>query len=215
MGLNHMTDTIAGYHVKGRKGLNHWEALLEEWILCVERYSRIMDGEDAIYLYTERTCVGSLAAAAWRGGWIALEEFQLEKAHTKRPKWLGRADLYIASDSREEFIEAKYEKVSMDARRDFSGICDENLRLALDDVKATGHAPEAGELYIGVSFLSVYRAESRAIPDEDIDGLVECVKKSSAHAVAWCFPKGMREYQLSDNYRSPGVFLIAANAQYS
>ena len=35
-------ETIRGYHLKGKKGLNHWDALLEEWLLPAhERYCRI------------------------------------------------------------------------------------------------------------------------------------------------------------------------------
>lgn len=42
-----MAETIRGYHLKGRKGLNHWDALLEEWLLAHERFCRICKDDPA------------------------------------------------------------------------------------------------------------------------------------------------------------------------
>ena len=48
-------ETIRGYHLKGKKGLNHWDALLEEWLLAHERYCRIMKDYDACSLVQRNT----------------------------------------------------------------------------------------------------------------------------------------------------------------
>ena len=84
--------------------LQHWAFLLEEWILLLKRYCRFM-GDDAPYFYSERANIGVLAAAAWRAGWVALEEFGIRK-HTKQK---GRADLWFwpIDQDKEEYIEAK------------------------------------------------------------------------------------------------------------
>jgi hypothetical protein len=83
--------TYRGYVIKNRKGLKHWEPLLEEWLLCIERYCRIWKGGDAPYIHKERANIGLLSAAAWRCGWIALEEFRHEKG--------GRSGIRIADDA--------------------------------------------------------------------------------------------------------------------
>ena len=56
--------TYRGYVIKNRKGLKHWEPLLEEWLLCIERYCRIWKGGDAPYIHKERANIGLLSAAA-------------------------------------------------------------------------------------------------------------------------------------------------------
>jgi len=65
-----------------------------------------MEGEDAPFYYTERANVGVLSGAAWKAGWLALEEFGVKKRGKKR----GSCDLYIHSiDGKQgEYIEAKH-----------------------------------------------------------------------------------------------------------
>jgi hypothetical protein len=38
-------ETVANYKIKSKRNLGHWDALLEEWILSIERFSRITDGD--------------------------------------------------------------------------------------------------------------------------------------------------------------------------
>ena len=107
-------ETIRGYHLKGRKGLSHWNALLEEWLLAHERYCRIMKEHDAAHWYKETPNVSILCAAAWRCGRVALQEFRTEKK-VQGQRRIGRADLWICTDNdgKEEFIEAKHKFVSL------------------------------------------------------------------------------------------------------
>ena len=164
-----MSIPFSGYKITQRKGLNHWHALFEEYLLVVDRYSRVMGGEEAIYFYTERSCVGALAAAAWRSGSIALEEFQLEKSTKKKPEWLGRADLYISSETNDEYIEAKYKWVSMNPDRSLTEIFDLSLKEALDNAKST-RGSDKESTFLGVSFFPMYISESRS---QELDSLIE------------------------------------------
>lgn len=118
-----MAETIRGYHLKGRKGLNHWDALLEEWLLAHERYCRIYKDNPA-YWYTERPNVSILNAAAWQCGRIALQEFKTEKKVRGEEPWVGRGDLWIRTDSvgKEEFIEAKHKFVSLSGAKEKNGL---------------------------------------------------------------------------------------------
>lgn len=204
-----------GYVVKKRKGLSHWDALLEEWLLVNERYCRMMSGDDAAFLYTERACVGTLAAAAWRCGRIALEEFQFEKSERKLPPWLGRADLYIASDNVDEYIEAKYKWLTPNLRTVASS-CSKVLENAVGNARSS-RGKDQVSTYIGAAFIPMYiipKYENNL--NEIISSAVHHLRDSADyHALAWCFPSEVRKF--NDNQYgnfNPGVFLLAKNVKY-
>lgn len=214
--------TIASYSIRSKK-LSHWEPLIEEWILSIERYSRLTNG-DAPYLYNERANVGVLAGAAWRCGRIALEEFQSEKsgeslneqtgkvAYTERK---GRCDLWICDEqSDEEVIEAKFKWVNMlsSKKGDLAEIC---LRDAVGNARTTRGREKIRS--IGTAFLPVY-ANSKKIKDTKvletkIADTIQMAQGLKADLVAWCFPKRLREYVGEEfgNYL-PGVILLAKEA---
>src|SRR6266540_1291148 len=52
--------------------------LIESWVTVLEDYSKQVHG-DRPWWYRERTQVGFLAVAAWRGGGIAIEEWGTTK----------------------------------------------------------------------------------------------------------------------------------------
>ena len=183
---------------------------MEEWLLAVERYCRVTEGEDAPYAYNERANVGLLAAAAWRCGRVALEEFQFEKGAKYRPKWAGRADLWMASEDTEEFVEAKFCWVSLQKRREIAEVVGPAMQAAVKDAKAStgGNGAKA----IGVGFFPVYLPASRV---EAIDDLIQAIldefKEAPHHAIAWCFPERMREFTPRENVL-PGLIMLVMNA---
>ena len=200
------TLSIAGYKLKNRKGLKHWEPLLEEWLLMNERYCRVMDGGDAPFLYGERALVGILAGAAWRCGRISLEEFQYEKGYVNKPKWLGRADLYMASEDSEELVEAKFRSRSLNSK-DLAFVAEEALKEACTDAGKT-RGREDGITAIGITFLSVSLpsgARRGAAVESKIENAISTLCDSNCHAIAWSFPKQFR------NESVLGVFLLASN----
>lgn len=220
-------ENFRGYTVKNRKGLSHWNALLEEWLLVVERYCRVMQGNDAPFYYTERACVGTLAAAAWRCGSIALEEFQLEKSESALGKWLGRADLYMASDDAEEFIEAKQKWVSLKFRKELDAHIQETLSLAVQDARNTRNdSPQGAQSlnekgasspskYIGVAFIPLYVPDTQKDQLDDlIRNAIEAAHATKYHALAWCFPPEVRNYTNHYHNFLPGVLLVAKNIQF-
>lgn len=54
--------------------LDDWSQLLDEWIRVVDAYAHAVPG-DVPYCYSERTSVGLLAAAVWRTGGVALQDY--------------------------------------------------------------------------------------------------------------------------------------------
>ncbi len=209
------TSTLRGYQIKGRKGLNHWPALLEEWILCTERYCRVMDGQDAPFIYTERASIGLLAAAAWRCGRIALEEFQYEKGRGNK-KRDGRADLYLASEDTEEMIEAKFDWLPLGSPEKAREKAESVLDDAVSDAKHTV-ASQPNFNCLGVAFLPTWlKSSSSSAVNDQIELTVSALSASARfHALAWCFPQ---EYRLVDNGAgryTPGVIMVVANAAHT
>ena len=215
-----MTETISGYRIKKRKGLNHWHPLMEEFLLAIERYNRVMGGEDSIYLYTERACVGALAGAAWRCGMVALEEFQFEKSSDKKDKYSGRADLYFASDRSEDFVEAKFGWVSLRPNRALEDLFSERLNAALIDTEASRKDDEEST-FSGIAFCPVYvtktaetAEDQQIIIDQLIHSAISAAENCEAHVYGWCFPKETRGFLWGDNYVNPGVIFLASNLRH-
>ncbi|MCY4360838.1 MAG: hypothetical protein OXE42_01435 [Gammaproteobacteria bacterium] len=215
-----MVETIRGYHLKDRKGLNHWDALLEEWLLAHERFCRIMKGCDdpAAYWYTEIPNVSILGAAAWRCGRIALQEFSTKKKVRGEEPWAGRGDLWICTDTnwKEELIEAKHKFVSLSGAKDKDGL-PTTIKNSMEE--ATLAAKEARGGQRDVTALAVVFASLKApkSANDKIDQLIkdfcETIKSSADyHASAWCFPKETRELQHPETGKYfPGIAMLIKN----
>ena len=212
-----MIDPFRGFKIVGRKGLGHWSALLEEWLLSIERYARIMEGYDSAYSYNERANVGILSGAAWRCGRIALEEFQVKKGYRNRQKKYGRCDLWISDEIREEFVEAKFRRVSLqasDIRRDV----DSAMLEAVNDAKRTrGNDREI--LHLGIGFFAPQltsstfeKLDGSGTLDREISNFVSIILTANYHFAAWCFPREAREPNDDDpKYYYPGVIMLGIN----
>jgi hypothetical protein len=206
-----------GYSIRGksRGKLRHWSGMIEEWLLNIERYGRVTDG-DVPYWYNERANVSVLAGAAWRCGWVALEEFQTEKQEPvpeegdviDAKRWKGRCDLFICSDRRSDTIEAKFKWLSLNSK-DIEGQSSQLLDKALSDA----HNTSCGEnIYaVGVAFIPFYIKESALFRDidEQIDEALDEMKKTGADLIAWCFPEFMRDKVSEKGYIHPGVVMLA------
>ena len=223
--------TIRGYHLKRSKGLEHWDALLEEWLLAHERYCRIMkgSGDPAAYWYAEIPNVSILSAAAWRCGRIALQEFSAEKIVQDEGTKAGRADLWIRTDTdgKEEFIEAKHKFVSLSGIRDKDGL--PAITTAMDYATEDANGAKGrqhGVTALAVVFASAYtlkssikkrRIEERVVEiDKQIKEFCETIKSSADyHASAWCFPKETRTLRNpKGKYYYPGIAILVKNIDF-
>ena len=87
--------SVDGFYT--RPALSDWQHICEEWIVLGKRYCRMTAARENPFGYGELANVSMLAGAAWRCGYIALQEFQWDKnSETGRS---GRADLYLWATS--------------------------------------------------------------------------------------------------------------------
>jgi len=190
------------------KSLAHWQPLLEEWLLMIERYCSVVE-QDAPYWYNERATTSLLAGAAWRCGGIALEEFQTEKQTEGEERIKGRADLRLVIADNWDSIEAKvsYLSDSHDTPRVVT-----RLEQACEDVKKVPKAED--ELRIGVLFCCPEISVSDYGPvDMKLETFRAALMSIKNDAFAWCFPAITRELTPASgqykDYRYPGLFLLA------
>jgi len=190
-----------GFQIDG-SNLSHWSVLLKHWHLLIKHYCVLMeDDEDAPYYYTERANTGVLAGAAWRAGWIALQEFGARK----RAKSIGYSDLWICSSSQEmdEYIEVKQEWSLTRAN--------DGLTLAVKDARkilVNKESMRIGLLYISLAIYEKYESEI----DNKIKEAISSIKQIKCDAIAWSFPAISRMYRgsgRSKHYIYPGIFLLA------
>ena len=205
-----------GHYVRGRKGLNVWAPLLEEWVKCVANYCKFYKGEDAPYWYTERANTSILAGAAWRCGMLALEEFQREKGYRTRDKWNGRVDLCIATGDKEFLFEAKHAWLSLSLSPErMQEKIESILSKACDDTLHTRGNDKSVES-CGIAFLPTYIATGKADDlDAGIASAIAALKMADCHAAAWCFPPECRRLDCGNDKYAPGVLLALSNTRHS
>lgn len=192
---------------------------MEEWILAIERFCRLSDG-DVPYWYNERANVGVLSAAAWRAGAVALEEFQHEKIDIenfesktadKDAKWNGRCDLWISDGKRSERVEAKFRWLNMTSDR-IAEFAEVSLKQAVSD--ASNSKSDDGQAAVGVAFLPLSVKASKVTDEKTIELYIEetiaTLRKVDADLIAWCFPIRLRDYIGEQyGYQLPGVVMLA------
>jgi hypothetical protein len=185
--------------------LREWESLFEEWILAVERFCRLSPG-DAPYWYTERANVGLLAGAAWRCGWIALEEFQAEKS-AERLGWQGRLDLWLRSSTTSYLIEAKQ---AWPYLGDATGVDTAARALKEAGEDAASVVATDPTTRLGVAFCSPYhKFRSQKQLEDRLSRFLEEVERLPCSAVAWSFPAVTRELaEFPGEQVYPGVMLL-------
>lgn len=201
---------------------------MEEWLLLIERFSRV--SSDASFLYNERANVSLLAGAAWRCGMIALEEFSHEKAQEddsdapdadikSKDKVVksGRCDLWMMGASgKDEIVEAKINWLSLDNQK-LQEVASKYLSNACKDAIKTISARDIPDTKgIGVLFLPVYLKVSKIVndPNKSIESFIENaivnITKIDADLISWSFPRATRDLKgVDDRNYLPGIFLIA------
>jgi len=160
---------------------------------------------DAPYFYSERANIGVLSAAAWRAGWVSLEEFNIKKHLTKR----GRCDLWFwpldKNEEEDEYVEAKLEwkfgKVS------------NMLDKAKEDVKKLRLSNNYKHLLIGLVFYCpMIKRQPKINIDSKINEIINLKKSIDWDVVAWSFPKESRGLRIGAFYY-PGIVLFAKIAE--
>lgn len=197
---------INGY-VLPIKSLAYWEPIIEEWVLMIDRYCRIWK-DDAPYWYTERANIGLLAGACWRAGFLSLEEFQWKKGYVNKPKYIGRADLWIGNESRDVIVEAKMKRLSLSSNGPSKTI-GPVLKAAYDAAKSSKGNQNMDAF--GMVFISAYAIEAKK---DNIDDLIKKMAKQLGEdfkdcMIFWHFPSETRTVLHNDKKIYPGLFSVA------
>lgn len=197
--------------VRTGRRLAHWNELLEEWCLIHERFCRLVEC-DAIYWNIERANLAALAAAAWRAGWAALEEFTQDKMHG-RSRFVGRADLFLKSPDSQDYVESKIAWPGRGGTRPVRA--DGTLRAlerAQTDARAVRLENGVGTR-VGVVFAVPYfLSKVQRSPLELLGPFFTGLQGADLDAVAWCFPavaQGLTWPEGRHMHVYPGVVLLA------
>ena len=202
-------ETISGFEIRSKR-YAHWAARIEEWLLLNERYCRVVGDGEAAFHYTERACVGVVAGAAWRCGEVALEAFQFEKSSDEGQKWNGRVDLWIATNGREEYIEAKAGWVSLLARTPVAEQLSRVVQSASEDAKEVIWPTRKSTRFTGLAFCPIWiSGKQQEKLEERIYELLDTAKKLNSDVTAWFFPSILRNKKDEQGKIYPGVILLA------
>lgn len=170
--------------------------VLQAWIDNVIQYVELFDGHDLPYWYNERANVGVLSAAAWKAGFVSLEEFQSNKfaiasapadtscssaKESPRTK-KGRCDLYIADANKEFFIEAK---VSYPSIHNLAKCFDAGMAKIAKDKRNVG---DKDSYHLSALFCAPYAADVQA-PETTIAQHLALAQAHPVDAHAWVQPK--------------------------
>lgn len=202
---------ITGRVIPNKK-LADWEGVIEEWVMLIDRYCRVAP-DDAPYWYTERANIGILAGACWRSGMVALEEFQWEKGYRNKPKWPGRADLWVGSDSASTLIEAKQKFIALNSRDHIKLITQALNDAGRNAKESRGNQSDIRAL--GMVFLPVYIPATNSVVkvNQKIDDLVDLMKREyKGKLLFWHFPAVARVLRSSTGNYFPGVIVLAEEA---
>lgn len=175
---------------------------LERWVDCIDRFNQIQGDNEAPYWHGAAANVGVLAAAAWQGELVALEQYTSKKQRDEGERE-GRCDLSISS------AEAT---VHLHASQRWPRIARLDLTAALQET-ATQAKPiaYASQLKAGALFVTPWKAGQHASPEE-LQDLVDDLQKHTACALAWYFPYAYRKLHNEQGQYYPGVALLLKQA---
>ena len=175
---------------------------LERWVDCIDRFNQLQGDADAPYWHGSAANVGMLAAAAWQGELVALQQYQSKKQRDEGERE-GRCDLSISNAEASVHLHAgqRWPRI---ARLDLASALQETAAQA----KQIGYA---SQLKAGALFVTPWKAGQHASPDE-LQDLVDDLQKHTACAIAWYFPYAYRKLHNELGQYFPGVALLLKQA---
>jgi hypothetical protein len=203
---------ITSYINSGK--LRSLHPILKEWIRLNRHYSKTVCRtdlwDDCAWWANERASTGTLAAAAWTKGWVALEEYSTRKIR-KKTHGNGRCDLFFtvgknkfASEIKQVFPRINKNNLNvLDVQARFKQACEDAKKLF----------PKEGQR-LGICFVTPRFPPSQIEHiDYCLENYLDCLlknqKKLNFHAVAWYFPKEARKMRWPENKRTyPGIIIL-------
>ena len=184
--------------------------VLQGWIDTQRAYLKACPDDDPPWHYRERSCIGFLAAGAWRSGGVAIEEWLTERL-SESGRSSGRGDLWIRCRDQNSFcIEAK----RMRPNPNVMGNLDKQLvemesKLSHAVIDVGTHERHSCEKQLGVLFVApAYPNGPQEGIDESLATWLEGIYSLPHSAIAWIFPN-RAELQPTSHSTIPGIVLIA------
>jgi hypothetical protein len=181
--------------------------VLNSWIENIDLYLQYFGNSDCPWWYNERATLSSLAAAIWKNGGVALEEYSIDKG-AKSKEWIGRCDLFIGLQSNTFACEAKQAWCPI-GRRAKNGvkIAKQSLEAACKDARKL---PKEEGTRLGICFAVPYLpSQDSSFIDVQLTHWLEEISKIDYDAIAWRYPiQALNNMKSSINYYHPGVTLL-------
>ena len=182
-----------------------WHKLLRKWQDVMDDYVR--HTEDVPYWYNERANVGFVAAAVWKLGGVAIEEYSIDKQSHKAK---GRADLrfYIPRFEMKYSVEAKVQWPG--GSTNANAECDRLLGRAAEQIKQ--HTRDKGYLRMALLFVAPDTSDYRKGKDllRELHRLLKTAD-TRKQLVALYEPHGTKKVRYQEKSKTrycPGVLLI-------
>jgi hypothetical protein len=192
-------------------GLTYLGPVLREWQKAMERLSNDFKPDDVPWWHNERAWVGVLAAATWKAGGRAFEEYSDEKI--KRPKKgrpkkvSGRVDLWIRIGSKEYVIEAKHIYVNIGGRKSLPKINDA-IKVLRSDISRVRAYPGQKKLRMVCVTPCLIKSKGEQIDELITRFLIQPPSRIKGATMAWIFPEAFRTFSGGDKYFYPGAVVI-------
>ncbi len=195
-----------------------WHQLLESWSDVMTRFIKTAkgssSGEDIPYWYNEYSNVGFLAAAVWKLGGVAIQEYTVDRVAEDAKKSKGRCDLWICLPEfgMEYAIEAKFSCKSTpeSAIKD----CRERMNEAMAQIRTYDPTKREACQQMAAVFMAPYN-QSASDAESILDVLWEAFSGGSMNPNSVCAvyrpPVGSNVEDEEKGIRSyyPGVALFA------
>ncbi|MCF7864356.1 MAG: hypothetical protein K9L89_06180 [Kiritimatiellales bacterium] len=140
------------------------------------------DVPDVPWWYNERASVGLLAAALWKTGGYAFEEYS-----TKKKGKVGRVDLEFGTGNEVFVAEAKQCWIRNMGKTDPTNRIKQSFKAATEDVKRC-NTMGMGKLAIVFGVPSMNEADSDLAFRENVAHFLDYANEVDAGAMAWVFP---------------------------
>ena len=197
------------------------DSVLNKWNKILHKYLEKAHYWDCHWWHIERAILSSFAAAVWKNGGIALEEYGLEKKRKKQSDkkrkqdrtYTGRCDLYFETGKQKFACEAKKITCGIGGKSNPSktiSLVKRELGKACDDAKKI---PKDEGRRLGMCFV-VPRLPKAEIKNKDkpITDFQENIKnnkeKIGYSSIAMIFPEKTRKQDKEEKHHYPGVALL-------
>ena len=187
--------------------------ILKKWCVLNREYTE-KTKSDCSWWYGERAAISILAAAAWKSGNIALEEYSTDKRGDEfSTSVTGRCDLKIVIGDKKFLFEAKQIRPRLSKKKEYDALskpCEGILNKLRSACRGAGRLKSREGRRFGICFISPRIYESASVHlEESISKLIDLLleKNREYHAIAWHFVNNLNEFKEKKKIY-PGIILL-------